>query len=70
MQRFDQAPQILRMHANNSATRTINVGYKKERYGKCDWQNQEKQGASPVCTLTNQKVAENGDRRKLDALQD
>ena len=62
MQGLGEALEILGPHADDAPMRAINVGYEKERYGKSDRQNQKKEGASSMRTVTYQYVAENGDR--------
>src|SRR6266404_1397992 len=60
MQEFCEPFQILRLYANDPATRTINVRYEEKRHGKCDGQNQKKETTSFQRTITHQCVAEDG----------
>ena len=38
---FRKAFKVHGSHANEATARAVDVGYKEERYGKNDWQNQQ-----------------------------
>src|SRR5262249_18212266 len=61
VQGFGKGLEIVRLHKNNSTTRTINIRYEKKRDGKKNRQNQKEERTLPRCIVTHQEIAENRD---------
>jgi len=59
-----KAHQILRVHANDTATRTIQIGYEKKRDRYEQRQNKEPRGfaMTPLRSIAQQQIRANGDR--------
>ena len=52
VQGLSEACQIFRVHANDAATRAVNVRYQRERDGDDQRQNQKQHGSSSAATRT------------------